>query len=136
MSISERLQEIDEKLGNYKTETTKGMTEFVNDFVWMHDTIKQQQERLAELEEKLKASDYAIEYGMERELEKQKKIREITAAHVAFLRNLKLQRLHYSATENQRVLTKILVQYHECFEFIHLAEQVRQAKLSAGVDEG
>lgn len=108
-----------------------------------YDLIAIKNERISELEkeneEKSKNTVMLVEQCLLKEsrieqLEKER--REITAAHESFLDDLTFSCALNIKTADGRMWFDFKEMYEEQFnDIIHLAEQVRLAKLSAGVEE-
>lgn len=136
-NINERLRKVDKNTASFGASVAMHK----EDYKWMHDTIKQlqedvriKQELLDEYRRSNKEYIAALDTHLERIAELEKERREITAAHDAFLRDCKIEDSRpasFVTSVGRKMIEDI---YNKHFQFIHLAEQVRLAKLSAGVD--
>ncbi|OHR73968.1 hypothetical protein HMPREF3291_05125 [Bacillus sp. HMSC76G11] len=144
MNINEKLQEV-EKIFKYSEheklilDTIKQLQEENEKLRSMRETVaiahqenlERKQQRIEELEKENEALDRKhnqTKFWINQCLDAQKQIREITAAHEAFSEEIKYLNLELYYEKGLKSV------YERHFQFLHLAEQVRLAKLSAGVD--
>lgn len=94
--------------------------------------------RIAELEKENQYKQALYDQLTERTAKAENHLSKITAAHEAFYEEIRNDYYRYMKSGRRIrliVIDDVLGKYTERFDFIHLAEQVRQAKLSAGVEE-
>jgi hypothetical protein len=144
MNINERLELIETK-NNHLIDSADvvgngavNIQAIYNDILFLLSTIKQLQEESQNRFESILHGDEENLILQQHIAELEKERREITMAHEAFLRDLEnaivIMKVHNKVS--CLTLEEVEQSYNKHFhEPIHLAEQVRKAKLSAGVEE-